>query len=638
MKKIIYFIAFLCPFLMTASPGDTTEVLAMNKMDLTWYGAYKDTAQFPDSSLRYRKIYMEVTVGCASSGCSDWDYTVKIEARKINDISLPDVFELGRFITPYGGYMANGGQGFNNNWQHTLIYDVTDFEQLLRDSVEIIAFYSGWSSGFSATVKFVMIEGTPTRDVIKFENLYRGTWNSDNPDTFEVKATPPLSIPINSETDYLRAKITPSGHGFINAQNCAEFCERNYYLKTDNEIRFTQSMWRDDCGLNPIYPQAGTWLYDRANWCPGGKAFAYNHELTPFFIAGQNLNIDLDFEIYPLTVPSGETPPNYILDAQLFQYGSANFTLDAEITQIISPSTKDDFSRKNPICGKPIIEIANNGTSTLNSLTITYGVKGDNKQTFNWTGNLPFLTSEIIELDIIENWNNETSVFEVLISAPNGMIDEYEDNNYMKSTFDTVPLYPNKFVIETVTNAQPNDNEWRIFNSEGNEIYFNEMYGVYNSFSDTIILEKGCYEFLLTDLSKNGLYFPFNNDGAGLIAFRSAESKQQIHKDFTANFGTEIRHQFRVGENTLQVNKTLNQPQIKIHPNPASNELFIDFTPTNNETYCTIFNVLGELVYSKQLPINKKSHLNINHLQNGTYIVVINSKDVKFNDKLTIVK
>ena len=62
-----------------AGPNDTTRVTAMQDVDMTWYGAYEREALLPDGSTSYRQILMHYTMGCASSGCSDWDYTTKIE-------------------------------------------------------------------------------------------------------------------------------------------------------------------------------------------------------------------------------------------------------------------------------------------------------------------------------------------------------------------------------------------------------------------------------------------------------------------------------------------------------------------------------------------------------------------------------
>ena len=46
---------------------------------------------------------------------------------------MKDVTEIGRFITPYGINLDLGPNGFQ--W----VYDVTDYEPLLHDSVEFSA-------------------------------------------------------------------------------------------------------------------------------------------------------------------------------------------------------------------------------------------------------------------------------------------------------------------------------------------------------------------------------------------------------------------------------------------------------------------------------------------------------------------
>ena len=144
--------------------GDTTNIQVHDHTDMTWNGNYDEWGVFPDGSKTYRKIYLHYTMGCASSGCSDWDYTTKIEVLHRTgqlDTSLNEIiesYELARVITPYGN-------GLNNNWEFTHIFDITDFASILKDSVEIRAHYGGWSSGFSVTLDFEFIEGTPPRNV-----------------------------------------------------------------------------------------------------------------------------------------------------------------------------------------------------------------------------------------------------------------------------------------------------------------------------------------------------------------------------------------------------------------------------------------------------------------------------------------
>ena len=63
---------------LLAGEGDTTWVRGHDLRDLVWNEAYDDFAEFPDGSTSYGRILLYFTLGCASSGCSDWDYTVLV--------------------------------------------------------------------------------------------------------------------------------------------------------------------------------------------------------------------------------------------------------------------------------------------------------------------------------------------------------------------------------------------------------------------------------------------------------------------------------------------------------------------------------------------------------------------------------
>ena len=76
-KNLLFAITFIAT--LNSIAGDTTNIRVHDKTDMTWYGNYDAWGEFPDGSDTYRKIYLHYTMGCASSGCSDWDYTTKIE-------------------------------------------------------------------------------------------------------------------------------------------------------------------------------------------------------------------------------------------------------------------------------------------------------------------------------------------------------------------------------------------------------------------------------------------------------------------------------------------------------------------------------------------------------------------------------
>jgi hypothetical protein len=692
--KTNYLFLLLFAFSCNAFATDTTTVRIHDHTDMTWYGNYDEWGVLPSTDNNYRKVYLHYTMGCATGGCSDWDYTTQIfvrhrtgevdstlqesptftvngttedtllfsdstfvhfwntstqsvdstlsntyEIAQYNDPTNPTVatdtlikyesefynmvfdtvgsvidsfyvastdtlvldyynwhtvfdvienYELARVITPYGN-------GLSNNWEFTTTFDVTDFASILSDSVEIRCHYSGWSSGFSASLDFEFIEGTPARDVVKVENIYSGGYNYNSSTDFEANQLTPQNFLIDPSTTSAMVKMSSTGHGFDNNQSAAEFKPINYYLKVDGVQTHTQYNWDNKCGENPIYPQGGTWIYDRANWCPGTRSQIFDHEITPYISSGDSVEINVDYQSYSW---SGTQTPSYIVESQLIQYKNPNFENSAEIIDIIKPSLKDEHSRKNPICGKPLIVIKNYGSNTLTSLTIEYNIVGGSTNTFEWVGNLAFNESEEVELPNLTSWEGTENTFEVLLKKPNGLSDEYAVNNSMQSAYEPVPDYPETFSLWLLTNdgvintsTQASESSWDFYDINGTEIHSSGTLYADEQYIDTFTFTPGCYAFVLEDSDEDGLKFWANNDGNGAVKFRKLAG--QWLKNFNADFGTNIVHNFSVN---FPVNiAEITEDSFDIFPNPAKNQITISVSQSNEvDVDFVIFNSLGE--------------------------------------------
>jgi hypothetical protein len=627
---ILYLFAFM--FSISVFAGDTTTVRIHDHTDMTWYGDYDEWGELPDATKEYRKVYLHYTMGCATGGCSDWDYTSQIFVRHRTgdlDTSFNEIienYELARVITPYGSGLAN-------NWEFTTTFDITDFVQILRDSVEIRCHYSGWSSGFSATLDFEFIEGTPARDVIKVENIYSGGYNYSTSTDFETTKLVPKNFLIQQNSTGAMVKMVSTGHGFDNNQSAAEFNPINYFVKIDGTQTHTQYNWDADCGENPIYPQGGTWIYDRANWCPGKRAQAFDHEITPQITAGDSIEINIDFQSYSW---SGTQTPSYIIECQLFQYEDPNFNNSAEIVDIIKPSNKDEYSRKNPICGNPLIIIKNYGSNPLTSLDIEYKVVGGTTHTFNWTGSLAFLETEEVELPNLSNWAGSENTFEVSLKNPNSQADDYDANNTMQSEFEAVPEYPETFALWVQTNngviGGVSETSWDFLDQNGNIFLTSGGLNPNTQFRDTLSFFPGCYTFIVSDTDEDGLDFWANNDGGGMVRFR--EIGASWLRSFDPDFGTNIVHQFTVGyaQNITIQNKVENW---NIYPNPT-NDKFIVEGLSEGKTQIIISDNIGKTVFNTTIPqkgfITK--NIDISHLNNGIYIIQISNNTTTITKKI----
>lgn len=646
-NNLVWLFSLLTAFVLKAAPGDTTTVQVHQDVDMTWYVKYKEKALFPAPGTEFHRVNMKFTLGCASGGCSDWDYTVLIKilhptgdldsnVASIDTIStnplvidttwnvfeVKEAFELGRMITPYGGYMASGAFGFSNSWRHELIYDVTDYQSLLRDSVEIEVFYQGWSSGFSASLEFDMIEGIPARRVAQLRNVYpQGGFSYRNSSTVEANSLPAVDMLIHEDMQYAALHVIPSGHGFNNSPNCAEFCQRNYYVWVEGQNIASQSMWRDDCGLNPIYPQGGTWLYDRANWCPGAKAWTYEHNISPYLTANQMQEIDLNID--PYNIAPGQDAASYNWSTVLLEFSEYTHDYDVELMEIISPSTREDNARLNPACGRAIVKIRNKGAQTLTNCVIEYGYDNATTFTYNWQGNLGMMESAEVELTLggPGDWQQSQASdgFTARVYSPNGMPDENSLNDVAKSKFAPTPTHSGNLRVNIRTNGVGQDTWWEVKDISGGVLYSGDGYANYQFINEDITLSPGCYLLRIYDRSKNGLSFFANNDGTGYA--RLYEQGNSVPaKNFSADFGTRIDYWFTV-DMTLSNEAQFQKEAIGFLPNPANDQIELIWSDESNVVEVRLFDMSGKELIHRSLEGIGSAILNIEQLPQGVYLL-----------------
>ncbi len=139
-----------------------------------------------------------------------------------------------------------------------------------------------------------MIEGTPPRDVLSIQNLWNGGFNYGQASDPIENHLQPITVHLPETAVNSRWKSRITGHGMDTPKNCAEFCAKTHYFKVNNVQQYAKLVWRNNCDLNPVYPQGGTWIYDRANWCPGAEVWTYDWELTPFLTPGSDATLDHD--------------------------------------------------------------------------------------------------------------------------------------------------------------------------------------------------------------------------------------------------------------------------------------------------------------------------------------------------------
>ena len=532
----------------------------------------------------------------------------------------PMAFQIMSFVTPYGAYLDLGTYG------KTWYFDVTDFAPILK-GLKRMNMTSGGQWQEDMDIKFHFIVGTPPRDVVNIQQIWRPQSRGYN-SILQENSFEPRDVLFDPSAVSYKLRTVITGHG-----QEGEFIPRFHYLNLNGgSIEYTWRVWTE-CAANPIYPQGGTWIYDRAGWCPGQASDIREDDITSLVTPGQIHNVD-----YGVTNASGTS--NYWVSSQLVSYKAPNHNLDASVIEIIAPTNKVKFSRINPTCGKPKIIIRNTGSTDLTSLKIEYWVNNATvKEIQMWSGSLGFMERDTVVLDAPYSiWNNLLSAdnkFYVEISEPNQSSDENIYNNYINSTFDPVPSYDNTFALWLQTNSgsigiNQSETSWDIFDRNDNLIYESANGGsllINSQYRDTLVFDDGCYTFFMSDSDDDGIDFWANNDGAGMARFRKIGASWI--KIFEGDFGKFIHHEFQVNNNTTSVDEQLDS--WAFYPNPAKNQVTIKGV-SNGITDLILLDSLGKQLKKITFEINGdfNKKIDLSYLPDGVYMlkVITNTEEI----------
>ena len=483
---------------------------------------------------------------------------------QLNYFGIPfdvvDRYELGRYITPYGINLSLG----NDGW--TWIYDVTDYLPLLRDSVDLQC--GNWQELLD--LKFAFIEGTPPRDVINVEAFWNGTYYLNSWDN-NVQSHQ-YSIAPNEEM--FRLVTRASGHGFGQGNNCAEFCYNTHSVLVDSTEHWSWEIMQE-CADNPLYPQGGTWIYDRAAWCPGAPVATQRFELTPW-VEGQS-TFEVEYDI------TDDPYGNYRMEGQIISYSAPNMSHDVELMDILSPNDRKVLSRWNPVCEDPVVMIRNNGSEPLEQCVFTYGIAGEEPQTYLYSSGTPLQFLETAEVSLpydvpTYTEGDDENVLDFIVSVDLvTQADEEPSNGTAHTSFRRPPTWAyndlddNRIIVWTKTNNVPSETTVELTDRNQNVIWSQSYTQANTIHRDTIELNSGCYRFTVFDYDDDGLTFWNNSDGGGYVRFKKVAGGN--FATLEDDFGKSISQSFRFETNLISevddIVPVVDSPEVTVFPNPS---------------------------------------------------------------------
>lgn len=543
---------------------------------------------------------------------------------------FPFYNELVSFVTPYGIGLDFGMQG--KSWY----FDMSDYVKLLKGNKRLVMSGGIWQEDMD--LEFLFIVGTPPRNIVQYDQLWQGAIRTDNIPIAGIingTAMPAINFPFSSNATSFKLKSSITGHG-----SEGEFSQNggvvSHRININNVQKFNWQITQQ-CADNPIYPQGGTWIYNRQGWCPGQRTLLKEQDLTPHVTPGSTMEVR--YTTSNPANPSGDY--RYIVAHQVVGYGAPNFTNDAAIISIKQPNnTNAEYSRINPMCEKPKITVRNTGANTITSINFEYWLNNvSSHQTYTWTGSIASMAELDIQLPLNTLWSSGVQAtgnkFHAKIVSVNNSTDQYSNNNSMTSPLTLPDVLPNTFKISLRTNNIPSQNNYTLYDANGNVVNartFTTANTVHTYTYQAPQISSGCYRLRVNDTGGDGLQFWANtSQGAGYV--RILDSNNNIIKSFNPDFGSGFDYSFSV--NTLLENESFEfTEELKVYPNPTYGSFTIEGTNLANSTI-KIYDILGHLIKQTKAE-NNIINFNQNYLSTGVYLIKIEKDNQTTNKKLII--
>ena len=174
---------------------------------------------------------------------------------------------------------------------------------------------------------------------------------------------------------------------------------------------------------------------------------------------------------------------------------------DANLANIYSPVTMCNNSFE------PIIEVENLGLADLTNLDIVYKINNEPEQIFNWTGNVPYSETLLINIPEVNLSVDESDIFEVYLKNPNNQVDQFPYDDTLSNEIFPAENISSPIMLVLKLDDFPEQTSWELLNSDDVVLYSGGDYTDPNVFlTETFNLESNdCYSFKIYDENGDGL-------------------------------------------------------------------------------------------------------------------------------------
>lgn len=635
------YIASLLFFSLILPASYSQDTIRVEMLDFS--STTRDTVvQFPDDG-PYRKIIMQygmrchdLVVGNGNEGCREWDYkcnTVLYDSTRMDSILVddgnggliyekrtPGIIELLSFVTPYGNGLDLGPEGVM--WE----FDMTDYTPLLKGNKRI-ALIGGGEYQEEMKITFLFIKGIPEREVIDVRSIWRHSLHYRPAAIADDAVCEPREINIPTGVMDVKLKSVITGH-----EQKGEFTAFRHQMKVD-DIAFDYLVWLN-CQNIPVAPQGGTWIYPRAGWCPGDPS-----QIHEFWVPQDKIDAGQFTVDYSIPGTAQLTEAHYIVNNQMIWYGPINHQTDISVEEIMRPSQKIAYERINSSCFEPQVVVQNRGSEAITNFELEYGIDGQSKSSYFWTGDLDYGEKDTLILEYPSDAYRQaggSSVFEVKIKTQ----DDQPDNNVMREKFERVPVFETDyFNILFTTNNRPDENNLSIVNEMNDTLIFLDDLQAKRTYFEELTLTPGCYRLRVEDSNGDGLYwwvYERNGSNVGRGALSLLADGIEVEA-FNPDFGRSIQYEFLVHQVTDVAD--IQPGYFRAFPVPSADQVMVETKDYPYASQLSLISSDGKVWHTSKIKAGSQLiEIDISHLPSGHYQWLWSRKDQNLRHPMVITK
>lgn len=285
----------------------------------------------------------------------------------------------------------------------------------------------------------------------------------------------------------------------------------------------------------------------------------------------------------------------------------------------------------------PQITIYNNGNTEITSLDINYDVNGTTG-TFNWTGNLPYYTSNVVTLPVINFTPQPSNTLSITISNPNGgAVDQDLTNNNATKTWNGATKYATGLYTLTLQlDRYGSETTWEFLDGNGNVV---NSGGPYQDVASGAPLPapitatatystEECVAFMIYDQYGDGICCSY---GAGSYSVVDQFSNTVVSGgQFAASDGTEWETNL-----ALATARDLSAA-VDVYPNPSNGTFTVALGDgITGEATLSMMSLEGKVLFSTIVSGNQYQ-ANVADLAAGVYLLKVRTDNGQAVKKLTI--